>query len=247
MNLLICNDDGIKSQGILTLAATLAKKYNITVIAPSNNRSATGHAITIDRPLKLKKTKHLTGIETYSLSGTPADCVKFAVNNFNRKFDAVVSGINQGSNLGTDILYSGTVSAALEGVFFDIPSIAVSLTSHRNKDFSVAADFVLKNLECLVKSCSGEFVWNINVPALPKNRIQGVKYTKMGYQVYSDNYKKMRRNSYLLTGEAIMHDKNDADCDVEWNFKNYITVTPISFNKTEYTVLANMKDKCLEF
>jgi len=244
MNLLICNDDGIESEGILALAKMLSERNNVLVIAPFENKSACGHSITIGKELKLVEHKLLDGIKTYSISGTPADCVKFALNSLHFPADAVVSGINNGSNLGTDILYSGTVSAALEAVAFGLPAVAVSSTAYSNNNFKYCSEFISKNIDGLIKSNDGDFVWNVNIPNIKPDDILGVKYTKMGYQVYSDCYKEVGKGMYVLSGEPIAHDKNDFDCDVEWNIKGYITITPILFNKTDYKTLAGVKYKC---
>jgi 5'-nucleotidase len=244
MNILICNDDGIESEGILALAKILSRRNNVTVVAPSENKSASGHSITIGQKLYFKELKIIEGVKTYSISGTPADCVKFALSALNFKADAVVSGINKGPNLGTDILYSGTVSAALEGVIIGLPAIAVSYTSHVDNNFEYCAEFIAKNLDGLISSNDGSFVWNINIPFLNKKDIKGIKYTKMGYQLYSDCYNELEKGIFVLSGEPVIHDKNDFDCDVEWNLKGYITVTPIILNKTDNNILKSVKYLC---
>jgi 5'-nucleotidase len=244
MKILICNDDGIESEGILSLAKMLNTENNVMVIAPSENRSACGHSITIGQKLYLKEHKLIEDIKTYSISGTPADCVKFAINTLDFKPDAVVSGINKGSNLGTDILYSGTVSAALESVAFGLPAIAVSSTAYSDNNFEYCAQFIAKNISGLIKNNDGTFVWNINIPNIDKNKIIDIKYTKMGYQIYSDYYKEIEKGIFILSGEPISHDRNDFDCDVEWNKKGYITITPILLNKTDYNILKSVKYIC---
>jgi len=244
MKILICNDDGIESEGILSLAKILNKENNVLVVAPSQNKSACGHSITIGQKVYFKEHDLIEGIKTCSISGTPADCVKFAINALNFLPDAVVSGINKGSNLGTDILYSGTVSAALEAASFGIPSIAVSSTAYNDNNFEYCAKFIENNLKTLIKNNNGSFIWNINIPNITKDNIIDVKFTKMGYQVYSDYYKEVEKGVFILSGEPITHDKNDSDCDVEWNLKGYITITPISLNKTDYNILKGVNIKC---
>jgi len=240
MNLLICNDDGIESEGLKTLAVRLSKKHNIIVVAPFENRSAIGHAISIGKQITLVEHKFNNDIKAFSLSGTPADCVKFAIHYFKEfKIDAVVSGINIGSNLGTDIIYSGTLSAALEGVYFGYPAFAVSSTAKKNNNFEACAQYAEEILEAVLLKDKSPVAYNINVPNI--SNIKGIKLTKLGILQYEVIYTKVGENSYVLSGDAIEHDKNDVDCDVEYNKKGYVTVTPVLFNKSDYFTLENMK------
>lgn len=242
MNILVSNDDGINAEGIRVLAKTLATKHNVIVVAPDSEKSASGHAITINNTLLLKKVDFEKNIEAFSLSGTPADCVKFAVSYFDKiKFDAVVGGINCGSNTGTDVLYSGTVSCAAEAVALKLKGVAVSSVARKNNNYQRAADFVLNNLEDFCRLESDNTVININVP---NGEIRGAVYTKLGLMIYNDRYQLIEdkdEKTFCLCGEPIEHDQNDEDCDVEYVKKGFITVTPILCSYTNFEILQNLK------
>lgn len=243
MNILISNDDGINAEGIRVLARTLAHFHNIVVVAPDSEKSASGHGITINKTLVLKP-EDFDNITAYSLSGTPADCVKFGITYFEDiKFDVVLGGINRGSNTGTDVLYSGTVSCAAEAVALGVRGIAVSLTERKNCDYAPAANFILKNLDALCKLELSNSLLNINVPA---GEIKGAVFTKLGLMLYNDRYvlqKGKKDKTFLLVGEEIEHDLNDADCDVELVKKGYITLTPMVCSYTDFEKLKRLSAK----
>jgi len=246
LNILISNDDGILSDGIRVLAKTLAPRHNIIVVAPDSEKSASGHGITINKTIVLKPC-NFDGITAYSLSGTPADCVKFGITYFSDiKFDMVIGGINRGSNTGTDVLYSGTVSCAAEAVALGVRGIAVSLTLRKNCDYVPAANFILENLEKLAKLELANSLLNINVPG---SKIEGAVFTKLGLMVYNDRYvlqKGKKKKTFLLVGEEIEHNLNDADCDVEWVKKGFITLTPMVCSYTDFEKLKTLKGKDLK-
>jgi len=177
--ILVTNDDGIDSPGLYALAKAMKKLGNVVIAAPDTQQSAVGHALTVARPLRITKFKRHK-IEGFAINGTPADCVKLAISAIlKRKPDLVVSGINFGQNTSVNILYSGTVSAATEGMLLNIPSIAISLASYDLKsDCSVAAYYARTAAKKLLKNpiAKGTLL-NINVPALPKDEIKGIKIT----------------------------------------------------------------------
>ena len=145
MRILVANDDGIESEGIKTLAKVLSKRHKVTIVAPDGNRSAFSHSLTISKNLIFKEVKVSDDFDAYTVSGTPADCVKFALHYFtDEKFDMVCSGINMGNNLGSDIMYSGTVAAAVEANFLGLKSIAFSNTGRKDFDFSANAAVIEK-------------------------------------------------------------------------------------------------------
>lgn len=242
MNILISNDDGYKSEGIIALANELSKKHNVLVVAPDGNRSATSHSLSIFKNLKVIKLTD-TKLPTFVVSGTPADCVKFAHHELMKEFpvDLVVAGINKGHNLGTDILYSGTVSIAFEGAALGYKAMAFSCTSHDEGDYNELAKISAQLIEKLYPYCNEKFIFNVNIPALSDNQIKGVKYTPLGKQVYSDNYKKISENEYILVGEMLDTEDNVDDCDVEWSHKGYITITPLLYDKTDYNTIEKVK------
>ena len=246
MNILISNDDGIKSEGLIVLAKRLAKEHNVLVVAPSDNRSAVSHSLTLSDTVKLNKVDHIKGAEAYSLSGTPADCVKFSKLNF-KEFDCdvVIAGINKGHNIGSDILYSGTVAIAYEASFFGHVAFAFSAFNLDDSNFELYSDYCVDIMKKLIPISSKGDMWNINFP--DKNmQIQGMKITKLGKQLYSDRYELVGENEYRLVGEIINHNENDCDCDVEWIKKGYVTITPILFNKTNHEKINEVKQKCIE-
>ena len=247
MNIFISNDDGIKSNGLVKLAERLSLKNNVLVVAPDGNRSACSHSLTISNTISLDDTAFIKGCKAYSVSGTPVDCVKFAKLVFSDfDTDIVVAGINSGHNLGSDILYSGTVSIACEAAFFGHIAFAFSVYRFDEIDFEPYAVKAEQLIEFLLPYSSKDSIWNINFPACDFSEIKGVKITKLGKQIYSDEYIKVSENQYKLVGKCLSHDENDEDCDVEWINKGYITVTPILFNKTDYDKIKEVKKLCIE-
>jgi 5'-nucleotidase len=245
--LLISNDDGIFALGIRTLANTLAEKgYDVTVVCPDRERSATGHGLTLHQPIRANVVDDLfhPSVTAWSCSGTPSDCVKFALSAIlDTPPDMVLSGINHGSNLGTDILYSGTVSAAMEGTIDGIPSLAISLASYTATDFTTAAEIVHQLLEKLPPIPQGTLL-NINIPAVTKQEISGIMLTRQGLRRYIEQFEKRLdprgKSYYWLAGEVVedipqpeaKHLPSDVPTDVEAIRKNYVTITPLEFDLT---------------
>lgn len=237
MKILVCNDDGVFSDGIIQLAYSMSQTGKVIVAAPDEERSATGHAITLHKPLRIKQVKlPKLNVEAYSVSGTPADCVKIGIDVLmDRNVDMVVSGINRGANLGTDVLYSGTVSAAIEGCILGVPSIAMSITSYDATDFSYAGDIAKEISKKLIQHGlpSGTLL-NINVPAVPESQIRGIRITRLGVRKYAESYIKRldpRGNPYYwLSGEAV--DDTQKDTDIVAINDNYVSITPIHYNLT---------------
>ncbi|HEY9827837.1 MAG TPA: 5'/3'-nucleotidase SurE, partial [Stenomitos sp.] len=195
MNILVGNDDGIFAPGIRTLANTLAAAgHCVTVVCPDRERSATGHGLTIDKPLRAEPREDIfaAGVQAWACSGTPADCIKLALEALlDTPPNLLVSGVNQGANLGTDVLYSGTVSAAMEGVIAGVSSIAISLTSFAAKNFQPAADCAAMLVEQLGHTPFAEpLLLNVNVPALPWEAITGMKITRQGLRRYHNLFEK---------------------------------------------------------
>jgi 5'-nucleotidase len=249
MKLLISNDDGIFALGIRTLANTLAEAgHDVTVVCPDRERSATGHGLTLHDPIRAEVVESVfhPSVKAWSCSGTPSDCVKLALGALlDEPPDFVLSGINHGSNIGTDVLYSGTVSAAMEGVIEGIPSIALSLTSFTCQDFQPAATFAKTLLAHLDESPLPEpMLLNVNVPPVESEEIAGVAITRQGIRRYFDTFEKRvdprGKTYYWLAGEVLeeidqpehMHLPLDIETDVQAIAKNYITVTPLQYNLT---------------
>lgn len=244
MNILVCNDDGINSEGIIVLAKSLSKEHNVLVVAPKDNRSAFAHSITIMQDMTMEEVRLDDAFKSYAISGTPADCVKFAKLVFpDFKIDLVCSGINRGHNLGSDIIYSGTVSAGFEANYLFIPAIAFSSTAFEGNKFDTCGVIALKIIDKLRNYLSSDYTYNVNVPNLDEKDLKGIKFTKLGIQLYTDRYEKTGENEYRLVGEPMAHDLNDDDCDVEWNKKGYVTVTPLIYDKTHYLMLKKLNEE----
>ncbi len=244
-HILITNDDGINAEGIQKLGQVLSENknmYRLSVIAPERERSAIGHAITMHKPLRVVEVNFLQkpALTGLSVNGTPSDCVKLAVEAILDDVpDLVISGINRGSNLGTDVLYSGTVSAALEGLLLGIPSVAISLTGNGDSNSFDYAARLISNLipELLEGSIDASTLININVPVDVKN-IKGVRITKLGNRRYRNAFEKRTdprgMNYYWLAGELVEDDPEDDDCDTKAVREGYISLTPIHFQLTDF-------------
>lgn len=242
MKILVTNDDGINAIGIKKLAKALKKIGEVFVIAPDRERSATGHAITMNEPLRVKNVDFFNeDIKAWSINGTPSDCVKLGITSLiSDKPDIVVSGINNGPNLGTDVIYSGTVSAAIEGAINGIPSIALSLAGKGdNKIYEGVA-----NLSCILVEeyldKSNRSIFNVNFPLLEAKKIKGIRITELGVRKYNSSYIKrvdpMGNDYYWLSGELIKN-KTVQKSDVKAVETGYISITPLHYNLTDFKVL----------
>lgn len=249
MNILISNDDGIYSKGIYELAKALKALGKVYVVAPDREQSATGHAITMHKPLMCKKMKLFDlDVDAWRVSGTPADCIKLGVETLIKKRpDLIVSGINNGENLGTDVIYSGTVSAAIEGSIFNIPSIAVSYARYGESDFGKAAAVALDVIRQILKyKFPDEVVLNVNIPDLEVHeKVKGIKVAELGVKKYRNNFeerKDPRGNSYYwLSGELIEREYGETT-DISAVKNGYVSVTPIHIDLTAYGTIEDMKN-----
>jgi len=247
VRILISNDDGVFAPGLTTLARTLALegKHEVYVVAPDRQRSATGHSVTLHKPLRVEKVD-IEGVKAaWSTTGTPSDCVKLAVSQLlPDKPDVIISGINSGPNLGSDVLYSGTVAAAMEGAFSGYPAIAVSAQKNETAIFKLAADFIVDFLRVLPKApMPSRGLFNVNVPD-PAN-LKGVRVTELGKRQYLDIFERRHdpngRDYYWLSGRAIEEGESELS-DVYALLNGYITVSPVSFNMTDKNTLAKLHE-----
>lgn len=243
MRILLTNDDGIHAQGLNVLAQELAPLAEIYVAAPDRERSGTGHSITVFDPIRVISANIKCCRGAWIVGGTPVDCVKLAVHRLVADdIDLVVSGINHGPNLGTDVLYSGTVSAAAEGVLLGIPSIAVSLNSHdSDMDFSFAAHFTANFIKTLMKhEVERKTLININIPVLEPEQIKGIRITKLGVRNYENLFEERhdpRGNIYYWMGGGVVQEEQVPDSDVLAVQESYISVTPIHLDLTDYKLI----------
>lgn len=238
--ILITNDDGITAPGIKNLVEAVKLLGKVVVVAPDKPQSGMGHAITIGQPLRMNKVDIFEGIEAWQTSGTPVDCVKLAVDKIlHRKPDICLSGINHGANHSINVIYSGTMSAAMEASIESIPSIGFSLMDYNiEADFDAARFFVNKIVSALLKQkLDKHLLLNVNIPAAKKELIKGIKICKQAYAKYEEDFDERKdpqgKKYYWLTGKFINFDKS-SDTDV-WALKNnYVSVVPVQFDLTNY-------------
>ena len=244
MNILLTNDDGLCSEGILYFAEKLSEKHNVLVVAPAKNNSAVSHSLSIFKKFTVKEERISEKFRSFSVSGTPADCVKFAHHNLQSDFpiDVVLSGINKGHNLGTDTLYSGTVSAAFEGTALGYRSIAFSNVSHEGYFMSDCAEIASSIFLELLPYMADGIIFNVNFPELKKEEMKGICFAPLGKQIYSDYYEGTAEGEFMLTGEMLAHDENHAECDVERCREGFITVTPLLYDRTAYDLLGKLEN-----
>ncbi len=237
--ILLTNDDGIYAQGILAAWQELRKIAEVTVVAPDAERSAVGHAITLLLPLRTKEVVRRSVRFGYAVNGMPADCVKIAVKAIlPRPPDLVVSGINLGANTGTNVIYSGTVSAATEARILGIPSIAVSLATFTNPHFTYSARFTRKlALAVLNHGLPEKTLLNVNIPNLPEDQIRGVAITRQGESRVEEEFEKRidprQQTYYWLDGTFRLHETVQ-DADATMVSKGYVSITPIQYDLTAY-------------
>ena len=246
LHILISNDDGIDAPGIYALAKEVKKIAEITVVAPDKQQSAVGHAITVNYPLRAVPFRKNDEFFGYAVEGTPADAVKLGVRFLlKKKPDLIISGINHGSNTAINIIYSGTVSAATEGTVLGIPSIAVSLTTYQEADFSYAAKLAARLALLVAANGLPEgTLLNVNVPAVPESDIRGVLLTKQGTSKWDDTFDVRRdpanREYFWLTGRMHVTD-TDPETDQIAIGNNFVSITPIHYDLTDRTMLAAMR------
>ncbi len=238
MAILLVNDDGIYSPGLLALYRKFRNEYDVVIVAPDREQSSVGHAITLSDPVRIHEVVQDGKFFGYAVSGTPADCVKLAVRVIlKRPPNLIISGINQGANVGASLIYSGTVSAATEGTMLSIPSIAVSLDTRRpDADFSVAAEFTLEIAKKVLKfGLPAGVSLNINIPALPREKIKGIRITRQAITYFDDFFERridpQGRTYYWMSGTMVEIDRGE-DSDLMALKEGYISITPIKYNLT---------------
>lgn len=247
VKILLTNDDGINAPGLSALFHEMKKHGDVTIVAPDSEKSAVGHAITLSDPLRVQNFHKNNEFFGYAVNGTPADCVKIAYWALEIKPDILISGINLGSNTGINIIYSGTVSAATEGMFLNIPSFAISLTTFTNPDFSIAAKFAAKLSKLiLAKGLPLGTLLNVNVPAVKtEDEITGVMITRQGRAMYLEEFDKRtdphHRIYYWLTGQKVKLEK-ESDVDDRAILDKKISITPVQFDLTNYQFLDELRE-----
>jgi 5'-nucleotidase len=245
--ILITNDDGVMAPGILNLVEAVKDLGKVVVVAPDKPQSGMGHAITIGLPLRLHPVDLFEGVEAWQCSGTPVDCVKLAVDKvLRRKPDICLSGINHGANHSINVIYSGTMSAAVEAAIESIPSAGFSLLDHSvEADFTGARKYARIVVQQMLKTkLDKHTVLNVNIPAVPAELIKGIKICKQAYAKYEEDF--VERNDpngkkyFWLTGEFVNFDKGK-DADVWALEHNFVSVVPVQFDLTNYALKAKLE------
>ena len=246
MQILLTNDDGIFAPGLAAIYRELVKLGDVTVAAPAEGQSGASHRITLNNPLLCKKVTINDQFTGYSIAGSPADCVKLAVIELCQKpIDLLVSGINSGANAGVNVYYSGTVAAAMEGAFLNIPSVAMSLTfEHEQKmDFTRAADYCVQTIKKLMPVQPG-CVLNINIPRLSKGAPKGVRVVPQATSGYEECYIKEHEadgeSFYSFSGQN--NREEDTQTDVLSLMEGFITVTALTADMTDHKKTAELKN-----
>jgi 5'-nucleotidase len=243
LNILVTNDDGIHSEGLLALARAVREVGNVFVIAPDRERSAIAHSVTLHRPLRVEKLRR----NTYAVDGTPADCVHLGVNGIlPERPHLVISGINKGGNLGDDVTYSGTVSAAMEGTLLGIPSFAISTVARSHFKFGAAAAFGVEVARHIArKGLPKEVFLNINVPNLDAKDVKSYRITRQGRWVH-DGAKIIEKTDprgkkyYWIGGGPVVADPR-RNTDIEAVSNSHISITPLHLDLTHYSSIPGMK------
>jgi 5'-nucleotidase len=245
--ILITNDDGITAPGIMNLVEAVKDLGKIIVVAPDRPQSGMGHAITIGQPLRLHKVHAFGDIESYACSGTPVDCVKLAVDKvLHRKPDLCLSGINHGANHSINVIYSGTMSAAVEAAIESIPSAGFSLLDYNiEADFTGARKYARMVVEKMLSTkLDKHTVFNVNIPSVPEELLNGIMVCKQAYAKYEEDFVERvdpnGRKYYWLTGEFVNFDKG-TDTDVWALANNYVSVVPVQFDLTNYVLMNRLK------
>ena len=245
--ILVTNDDGIFAPGIHALVE-VAKKYGeVVVVAPNSPQSGQGHAVTIKDPIRLNKVEVFDDVESWECSGTPVDCVKLATNVLlkGRKIDLCLSGINHGSNASINIIYSGTMSAAMEASLEGIMSIGISLLDYSfNADFAASAKIVDEIVKDVIeKDGEKSYLMNVNIPNVPYEEIKGIKICRQADGNWEEDFQEARdpRNQpyYWLTGEFVNYDTGK-DTDL-WALKNnFVSIVPSHHDLTNYNAMEEL-------
>jgi len=241
--ILVSNDDGIRAAGIRSLAAALESVGEVWIVAPDREQSAASHSLSLHRPLRVEQL----GPRRYAVDGTPTDCVNLAINGImSKRPDLVVSGINHGANMGDDITYSGTVSAAMEGTLLRIPSIAVSLVWREDLDFTAAAQFAQRlAISVLEHGLPRDTLLNVNVPSIPGSQLRGYLITRQGKRKYGDAIVEKvdpRGKKYYWIGGEDLGFVAAEGTDFTAVEGGYISVTPLHMDLTNYASIAQVSE-----
>lgn len=247
--ILITNDDGITSKGISVLIEVMQKIGEVFIVAPDSPQSGMGHAITVDSTIHIRKSKLYKGYEAFECSGTPADCVKLAKHELlkDRKIDLVVSGVNHGLNSSISVIYSGTMSAAVEAAIEGIPAIGFSLNDfHYDADFSHIKPFIKRIAEKILKNgLTPHTALNVNFPAKSEEKIKGIKVCRQTDGYWKEEFDARKdphgRPYYWMGGVFINREPENQDTDIWALENNYVSIVPVHYDMTNYNALKSLK------
>jgi len=246
MNILLTNDDGIYAKGLRALYKRFSSQHSVTVVAPDRERSAVGHGITLHQPLRATKVSIDSGYHGYAVNGTPADCIKISLMEIlNEPPDLVISGINPGANVGVNLNYSGTVAAAKEASLYKLPAMAVSIKGYQSGTFDDAALFTVHLAEMILKhGLPVGTMLNVNIPDMPIKGTKGVRISKQGTMIYAEYIEKRidpRNRVYYWHGHDSTVSSNNPEFDVTALDEDFISITPIQCDMTDYRLLEDLK------
>jgi len=251
MNILLTNDDGIHAQGLWALYKIFSPQHSVTVVAPDRERSAVGHGISLHQPLRKTKLQINNGFQGYAISGTPADCIKMGLMEIlDQKPDLVLSGINLGANVGINVNYSGTVAAAREAALYKVPAIAVSIEGDSLMNYDEAALFTAKLAENVFqKGLPLGTILNVNIPDIPMDKVTGIRISRQStdlYVEYLDKRVDPRNRAYYWHGHVPQTSLNNPDVDAVALSENFISITPMKCDMTDYSMLEKLKEWKIE-
>lgn len=245
--ILVTNDDGFFAPGIQALTEVAQEFGRVIKIAPDKPQSGMGHAITINSTLRIEKRSSEPGLEAYECTGTPVDCVKIALDVIlDEKPHLIVSGINHGSNASINVIYSGTMSAAVEGYIEGTPSIGFSLLDHGiEADFSASKHFAREIIAMALKQKDKNYCLNVNIPKLPAEMIKGIKFCRQAHAKWQEEFDRRQdpsgRDYYWLTGHFVPFEQHQEDTDL-WALQNgYVSVVPVSYDLTNFEMLKDLE------
>jgi 5'-nucleotidase len=242
--ILVTNDDGINTPGIHALAKVMGDIGDVYIVAPDRERSAVGHMLTMHRPLKADELRE----RVFSVNGTPTDCVAIAVSKIlPRKPDLIASGINRGANLGDDVTYSGTVSAAMEGTLLGIPSFAISLAGDKPFHYDVAEPYALEIARYIIeKKLPDDTLLNVNVPNKAREALKGMRITRQGRRSYENSiheiYSPLGEKHFWIGGGKPLWEQGGVDMDMHAVMEGYVSVTPVHLDMTNYSALEALRN-----
>ncbi|NPV86471.1 MAG: 5'/3'-nucleotidase SurE [Anaerolineae bacterium] len=249
LHILVTNDDGVAAPGLLALAQEMRKIGDVSILAPERNWSTSGHVRTLDRPLRVREVSLADGTSAWASDGAPSDCVSMAICGFlEKKIDLVISGINPYANLGHDVTYSGTVTAAMEAAIWGIPAVAVSVDSPNNHlgvvDYAPAARMAAQVVKAVLRyGLSANVLLNVNVPYIPEDEMKGILVTRQGLRVYHDKLERRedpRGKPYFWTFGDAPSGVPERGTDIGALAEGYVSVTPIQLDLTAYRVIPDM-------